>query len=112
MSNDPRTILNEGIKNLYAENRDTMKGYTGFTAAVYKEGALSVKHKELIAIGAYSRCDYCIVSHIYKAMKAGTTDEEIMEAAFVSTAFGGGASVAYTSTLVRDSVKEFRKDFQ
>ena len=35
-----------------------------------------------------------------------------MEAAFVSTAFGGGASVAYTSTLVRDSVKEFRKDFQ
>ena len=44
-----------------------------------QDGALSVKQKEpvAVAIGVYSRCKYCIVFHVYKALEAGATAEEI-----------------------------------
>ncbi len=34
-----------------------------------------------------------------------------MEAAMVSVAFGGGPSMAYSVTLLKDAVDEFEKDF-
>jgi len=75
---------------------------------------LDVKIKELIsvAIGVFSRCEYCIAFHVYKALEEGATRDEIMEAAMVAVAFGGGPTMAYSTTLVRDSIDEFEKDFQ
>lgn len=35
-----------------------------------------------------------------------------MEAAMVSVAFGGGPSIAYTVTLLKDSIDEFENDFK
>ncbi len=76
--------------------------------------SVDVKTKELIsvAIAAYNRCEYCIVYHVYKAFEAGATKEEILDAAMVAVAFGGGPSMAYTSTLLKDSIKEFESDFK
>lgn len=113
----PREILNElmgGMKEVHQTNRDQMMGFRGFMESVMKPGALDTKTKELISVGiaAYNRCEYCIVMHVYKALEAGATGEEIMEAAMTAVTFGGGASMAYTTTLLKDSIKEFENDFE
>ena len=47
-----------------------------------------------------------------KAYEAGATREEILEAAMVAVAFGGGPSMAYTVTTLKDAVDEFEHDFE
>ncbi|TPB51090.1 carboxymuconolactone decarboxylase family protein, partial [Burkholderia pseudomallei] len=53
----------------------------------------------------------CIVCHTYAALELGATREEIMEAAMVAVGFGGGPSMAYSATLLKDCIDEFEKDF-
>lgn len=112
-----RKLLNDfmsGLGKFGEELPGVTQGFMGLLGAAYEEGALSVKQKELIsvAIGAYNRCKYCIVYHVYKALEAGASAEEILEAAGVAVAFGGGPSMAYTVTLVRESIEEFAPDFK
>ncbi|WP_066633016.1 carboxymuconolactone decarboxylase family protein [Desulfolucanica intricata] len=114
---DVRKILNDfmnGMGKTGKQAPELIQGFMGFMGGVVKKGALSVKQKELIsvAIGAYNRCEYCIVYHVYKALESGATPEEIMEAAGVAITFGGGPSMAYTVTLVRESIEAFAGDFQ
>jgi AhpD family alkylhydroperoxidase len=114
---DVRQILNDfvqGSDKLGIQMPDVTKRLINFTGAAMKDGALSLKQKELIAvsIGVYARCEYCIVYHVYTAMQVGATADEIMEAAGVSIAFGGGPSMAYTATLVQQSIDEFSKDIK
>lgn len=86
----------------------------GLLGAAYEPKHLDLKTKELmsVAIGCYNRCEYCIVYHSYKALEAGASKEEILEAAMVSVAFGGGPSMAYTVTLLQECIDEFEKDFK
>ena len=109
---DVKQILNDlmnGTNAVARQKPELIQSFGEFTNEVFKEGTLSVKHKELtaLAIGVYARCEYCIVHHVYAALQAGATPEEIMEAAGVAMAFGGGPSMAYTVTLVRESVEAF-----
>lgn len=114
---DVRRILedfNNGVASLSESNPEVISSFDGLQDATYGEGAISVKTKELIslAIGAYNRCQYCIVVHVYNAYKAGATREEILDAAMVAIGgFGGGPSLAYTSTVLLDAVNEFEHDF-
>src|SRR5690606_15519984 len=77
-----------------------------FFQTLMKEGALSVKHKELIAlgIGVAVRCEPCIDAHVEKALKAGATPEEIMESAGVAVMMGGGPAYTY-APLVTAALK-------
>ncbi len=61
------------------------------------EGALSVKHKELIALGIaiHTKCDGCILAHIDAALKAGASHDEIVEAINVAVYMSGGPGVVY-----------------
>ncbi|MGE5485003.1 MAG: carboxymuconolactone decarboxylase family protein [Ignavibacteriales bacterium] len=116
MGYDVRGMFNEfvGGLGLYGKAQGEMTGaFMGLLGAAYKEGALSVKVKELISVGiaAYNRCQYCIVYHVYHALKAGATREEIMEAANVAVAFGGGPSMSFLVTLVRESIDVFAPEF-
>jgi alkylhydroperoxidase/carboxymuconolactone decarboxylase family protein YurZ len=52
------------------------------------------------------------VFHTYKALEAGATRQEIYEAAMVSVAFGGGPSMAYAVSLLKDSVEAFAPEFR
>jgi len=45
-------------------------------------------------------------------MEAGAVREEILEAAMVAVAFGGGPSIAYTVTLLKECIDEFENDFK
>lgn len=103
----------EGMDKLAQANPEAIKALGGFIGVALSEGSLSLKTKELIAIAisAYSRCEYCIVGHVLNAYKAGCTREEIIEAATISIAFGGGPTAAYTATTLMDAVNEFEHDF-
>lgn len=117
MTRNPRAILNElveGMATVTGTYPGYMKEFNAFSGEALKEGAVDAKTKELIAIGVsvYSRCEYCIIYHVYNALKVGATREEIMEAALVAGAFGGGPAVAYTTTLVKQCIDELSKDFE
>jgi AhpD family alkylhydroperoxidase len=64
---------------------------------INKEGALSIKEKELIALGiAVSMgCEYCVYAHTAFAMQNGATEEEILEAASVALYMHGGPGLTY-----------------
>ncbi|MCX7885238.1 MAG: carboxymuconolactone decarboxylase family protein [Caloramator sp.] len=116
MKKSPREMLNEfmgGLQSVKDYSGEQVGAFMNLLGACYKPSKLDVKTKELISVGiaAYNRCEYCIVFHVYKALEAGATPEEIMEAAMVAVAFGGGPSMAYSVTLLKDSIEEFRKDF-
>ncbi len=116
MAYDVREMLNSftgGLDNFSKSNSEHTGAFMGLLGSIYKPKVLDLKTKELIsvAISCYNRCEYCIVYHSYKALEAGATKDEIMEAALVAVAFGGGPSMAYLVTLLQDSVNEFEKDF-
>lgn len=117
MKYDVREMLNDfvgGLEGLAGTNPEHVGAFMGLLGASYEPDALDLKSKELIsvAIGCFSRCEYCIVYHCYKAFEAGASKEEILEAAMVSVAFGGGPSMAYTVTLLQACINEFENDFK
>ncbi|MFC2083348.1 carboxymuconolactone decarboxylase family protein [Candidatus Bipolaricaulota bacterium] len=76
------------------------KGYQAIAdmeAAVYPDGAISRKNKELMAtaISVVKNCQSCMQWHIEKAAEDGATIEEVIEAIDVAIEFGAGpATVA------------------
>ncbi len=56
----------------------------------FKEGALSRKQKELIAIGisVITNCESCMQWHIGQALEVGATEKEIIEAIEVAIEMG------------------------
>lgn len=117
MAYNVREILNSfigGLENLSKTNPENVEAFMGLLGASYEPKALDLKTKELmsVAIACYNRCEYCIVYHSYKAFEAGATKEEIIEAAMVSVAFGGGQSMAYSVTLLKECIEEFEGDFK
>ncbi|QSZ27810.1 carboxymuconolactone decarboxylase family protein [Aceticella autotrophica] len=116
MANKPEELLNDltkGLGNLAEKDHNFNNGFMRLMGSVFREGALSVKEKELIGIAVciYVRCEYCIAQHVYKALEAGATPEQIIEAAEVGVAFGGGPSVAYLVTSLMDALNTFAPKF-
>nr|WP_321230179.1 carboxymuconolactone decarboxylase family protein [uncultured Psychroserpens sp.] len=75
----------------------TMKGFNDLHKVSTAEGRLPSKIKELIALGIaiVVRCDGCIAFHVYDALKAGATSEEILETIGVGILMGGGPALVY-----------------
>jgi AhpD family alkylhydroperoxidase len=74
-----------------------MKAFMRLHGATVKDGVLSGKTKELIAlaIGINVRCDGCIAYHVHDAVAAGASREEVIETIGVAIMMGGGPSVIY-----------------
>jgi AhpD family alkylhydroperoxidase len=116
MAENPKEILNtlnSGAKSLRELDGERMTAWGGLSQAAFKGGKLDGKTKELIAaaIGLSIQCKYCIVHHVYEALKAGATREELIEAAFTAVGMNGGPSLTYAATLFLDSVNAFAPDF-
>jgi len=81
--------------------------YTLHDTIVIREGKLSIKEKELIALGiAVSKgCEFCIYYHTANVMKHGATEEEILEAASVAFYMGGGPAFSYIKYVI-DALEE------
>jgi len=69
--------------------------------SVFKEGALSVKEKELIAVAltALLKCDECLVVHAQKAVEAGATKDELRESLLVAMYLAGPTAVIWTDRI-------------
>ncbi|NLB26829.1 MAG: carboxymuconolactone decarboxylase family protein [Bacteroidales bacterium] len=82
---------------LSKENPKLAQGFGTMHHATAEDGALTVKQKELIALGISItiRCEGCIACHVKAAIEAGATKEEIVETIGVSVVMGGGPSVVY-----------------
>jgi AhpD family alkylhydroperoxidase len=110
MAEDIRAFLekwkidNEKMKQLTPE---LMVGFGGLFQKVMKEGVLSVKQKELIAlaIGLAVQCEPCIILHVKKCLEAGATNEEILEAASVVVMMQGGPSYTHIPVVI-DALEE------
>lgn len=117
MAKDPRQILNDfrqGAVEWSKVHPECLPAFRQLSSVAMKAGALDVKTKELIAaaIGLAVRCDYCIVHHVYEALRAGATRQELIETACVTTLMGGGPAITYSATLYQDSINAFAPDFE
>ena len=76
-----------------------------FSMAVFKDGALSRKAKQLIAVAVahVTQCPYCIHGHTKAAARDGATAAEIMEAIWVAAEMRAGAAFAH-SALALDAL--------
>ena len=81
---------------------DAARGFGSLFQAVMRDGATSLREKELVAlgIGLAVRCDGCIYAHVQKAIKAGATREQIMETAGVAVMMQGGPTYTYLPKVV------------
>ena len=85
---------------------ETIPALGAFINCAQKEGVLTCREKELVAIGVslYSRCPECIAVHCQKALEAGCTRAEILEAAGMAMVFGGGPVLASSATLPLENI--------
>ena len=105
MSNQAKEFLDqwpEKMQQMRAAAPDAVKGFGGLFAAVMKDGALTLREKELIALalGLAMRCEPCINLHVQKSLEAGATREQIMEAAEVAVVMQGGPTFTYLPKVI------------
>jgi AhpD family alkylhydroperoxidase len=84
-------------QRLLALDSNVYKAFLTMEQAAYADGALSKRHKELVAIGisVVINCESCMQWHIEQAASANASFEEVLEAVGVGIEMGGGpATVA------------------
>ena len=81
---------------------DVARGFGTMFQKLMGEGALTVREKELIAlgIGMALRCEPCLLAHLQKALDAGVTREQIVERAGVVVMMQGGPGYVYVPKLL------------
>ncbi len=91
------------IGKLNREIPDTVKGFAMMGQAAKKDGALSEKTKEFIALGIAiaTRCDSCIGFHVRSLVRLQATRAEFCEALAMATYMGGGPSYAFSAKALQ-----------
>ncbi|MBK5206326.1 MAG: carboxymuconolactone decarboxylase family protein [Polaromonas sp.] len=81
---------------------DPLAAFKAFSASVFADGALPGKTKQLIAVAVahVTQCPYCIRGHTQSALKAGATEQEIMEAIWVAAEMRAGAAYAHSALAI------------
>jgi AhpD family alkylhydroperoxidase len=82
---------------------DTVRSFLALFEKTTQPGALDTKQKELIALGiaVAQHCVPCIYIHTQKAVEAGATRKEAMEAAAVAVLMGGGPAYTHVPEVVK-----------
>jgi AhpD family alkylhydroperoxidase len=90
------------LKTLRELAPEGMAAFDALNAAVFKDGALSVKVKELsaVAVALTTQCPYCIEVHAKKAKAAGCTEAELAEAGLVAAALKAGGAVTHATHTI------------
>jgi AhpD family alkylhydroperoxidase len=75
---------------------------------VFADGALPAKTKQLIAVAVahVTQCPYCIRGHTKAALRAGATQQEIMEAIWVAAEMRAGGAFAHATIALATMVDE------
>jgi len=98
----PSKALADKRRSLAPEIDDAFRR---FSDAVFRDGALPSKTKQLIAVAVahVTQCPYCIQGHTKAATRDGATAEEIMEAIWVAAEMRAGGAFAH-SALALDTL--------
>ncbi len=78
---------------------DADAAFQAFSKAVFAEGALDVRTKQLIAVAIahVTQCPWCIEGHVKAARRAGASKEQVMEAIWVAAEMRAGAAYAHSA---------------
>ncbi|MDP1654576.1 MAG: carboxymuconolactone decarboxylase family protein [Hylemonella sp.] len=95
--------INECLAPFRKAQPDAMAGFGQLARASMAEGALSTKHKELmaLAIGVTQRCSGCIGFHVKALHKLGCTRAELEEMLAVCVYMGGGPALMYAAEAIK-----------
>jgi alkylhydroperoxidase/carboxymuconolactone decarboxylase family protein len=79
-----------------------------YYSEVFKEGALTVREKSLIALAVSHavQCPYCIDSYSSNCLKNGADEEQMMEAVHVAAAIKSGATLVYGVQMMNHVKKQ------
>ena len=101
----------ETSRELHAKRRELAPepyaAFRAFSQKVFADGALPSKTKQLIAVAVahVTQCPYCIRGHTDAAIKAGATEQEVMEAIWVAAEMRAGGAYAH-STIALEVMAE------
>lgn len=89
----------QSFSKFHKETPSTFEGFGVMGKEAKKEGHLSEKTKEFIALGISIavRCESCIGLHVEHLVRLGATKEELVEALSMSSYMGGGPSITYSA---------------
>ncbi len=105
------TVYHPTTPELAARRKELAPGiheaFESFSRAVFADGALPEKTKQLIAVAVahVTQCPYCINGHTRLARRKGASPEEIMEAIWVAAEMRAGGAYAH-STLALHAMGE------
>lgn len=112
MDNSMYPKLSREISNKRKElTPDATKAFQEFSKAVFAEGELDVKTKQIIAVAVahVTQCPYCIHGHVEAAKNSGATDEELMEAIWVAAEMRAGGAFAHSALTLDHVMKRASK---
>lgn len=89
--------INAQLGPLRQSQSPAMQGFGQLAKAALADGALSEKHKELIAlaIGITQHCSGCIGFHVKALKRLGASRAELEEMLTVCVYMGGGPALMY-----------------
>ena len=96
-----RNVTN-ALATLRTDTPELTKAFGALAHAASRDGVLSRKTKELIALalGVAGHCDACIGFHAQTLAKLGATTAEVEEALGVAVYMGGGPSLMYAADAI------------
>ena len=100
------TLYPKATREIAAKRRELAPeaeaAFQAFSKAVFAEGALSAKTKQLIAVAVahVTQCPYCIKGHTKAATRAGATPQELMEAVWVASEMRAGGAYAHAALML------------
>ena len=95
--------INESLGPIRKSQSEALLGFGQLARASMAEGAVSAKHKELIAlaIGITQHCSGCVGFHVKALRKLGCTREELEEMLAVCVYMGGGPALMYAAETLK-----------
>ena len=103
---DDALYRRSNLKKLIKLNKFAPEGfrsYSAFSRTALKDGKLSGKFKEMIAVAVAhaTQCPYCIDVHTKNAVKLGCSNEELAEIVLVTSALLAGGAYAHIANLIQ-----------
>ncbi|WP_111733836.1 carboxymuconolactone decarboxylase family protein [Roseovarius amoyensis] len=107
----PDTIYPTNTAALHKRRKELAPGpaqaFEAFSRAVFADGALDAKTKQLIAVAVahVTQCPYCIKGHTKAALRYEASEAEIMEAIWVAAEMRAGGAYAHSALALDEFAK-------
>ncbi|MCK5628054.1 carboxymuconolactone decarboxylase family protein [Candidatus Bathyarchaeota archaeon] len=102
--------VQEIIRKLSEENPNLLGPFLVFNRKATENGAIDIKTKRLItvALAVARQCEWCIAHHTKRALEAGVTKAELVEACALAILMAGAPAMMHTQ-LVLKTIDELTK---